>query len=169
MNNNLMVSKDKDIIGRSLWVSFPSLKLKKVPAKVDTGADSSSIWCSRIELVDGRLQCVFFGPKSQFYTGQTVVFKKSEFDVTRVANSFGRKEIRYKVKLPVRIKKRRIKATFTLSNRSQKLFPVLIGRSTIRGKFLVDSSKGGPLREEEKQRKTILLEQMKQHKKEIGL
>lgn len=160
---------DKQIIGRAERVAFPSLKVAKVPAKIDTGADSSSIWCSQIELHKGELKCVFFGPASKFYSGQVVGFSKGEFDVTRVANSFGKKEIRYKVKLPIDIQGRVIKASFTLSDRSSKLYPVLIGLSTLRGKFLVDASKGSPLIDEETKRKAKLRRQMAKHKKELGL
>lgn len=72
--------------------------------------------------------------------------------MTRVANSFGHKELRYKVKLRILVKKRLIKATFTLSNRSSKLYPVLIGRTLLRNKFIVDVAKGTPLRAAEEAR-----------------
>jgi hypothetical protein len=160
---------DKQIIGRAERVAFPSLNTLKVPAKVDTGADSSSIWCSQIELKAGQLKCVFFGPASQFYTGEAVNFDKGQFDVTRVANSFGKREIRYKVKLPIEIQGRVIKASFTLADRSAKLYPVLIGLSTLRGKFIIDVAKGSPLENEEAKRKALLSKQMAKHKKELGL
>jgi hypothetical protein len=159
----------KNIVGRAERVAFPTLGLKKIPAKIDTGADSSSIWCSSINIVDGELQCIFFAPGSEYYTGETVAFKKGDIDLTRIASSFGHSELRYKVKIPMEIKSRIIKATFTLTDRSTKLYPVLIGRSTLQGKFLVDVSRGTPLHEEEGARKKRLKREMKRIKKEFNL
>ena len=43
---------------------------KHIPAKIDTGADSSSIWASHIEVSqDGVLHFQLFDKKSPFYTG----------------------------------------------------------------------------------------------------
>ena len=157
------------IIGRAEKLNIPSLGLKGIPAKIDTGADASSIWCSQIGLVDGDLHCVFFGKSSPFYTGQTIVFKKKDVDLTRVANSFGHKELRYKIKLPIEIKGRTIKATFTLTDRSTKLYPVLIGRSLLKNKFLVNVGRGTPLYEAESQRQKRLKAEMRRLKRELNL
>lgn len=140
------------IIGRAEHADLLDLGVNKVPVKIDTGADASSIWAHVIERRDENLHVIFFGEKSEFYTGVEHVFHESEFQVTRVANSFGNREIRYKIKLRIRIKGRIINGTFTLADRSKKLYPILIGRSLLTKKFLVDVSKGTPLRAEEKQR-----------------
>jgi hypothetical protein len=157
------------IIGRAEKINIPSLGLKGIPAKIDTGADASSIWCSKLQAVDGQLHCVFFGKASLFYTGETVVFDMRDVDLTRIANSFGHRELRYKVKLPIEIKGRKIKATFTLTDRSTKLYPVLIGRSLLKNKFLVDVSRGTPLHEEENERRKRLRKEMRRIKKELSV
>ncbi|OGL25071.1 hypothetical protein A3A68_00080 [Candidatus Saccharibacteria bacterium RIFCSPLOWO2_01_FULL_48_13] len=156
-----------DIIGRAEKVTFPSLRIRKVPAKIDTGADASSIWCSKSRIIKGELRCVLFGPASEHYSGDIVIFKKRDFDLTRVANSFGHKQLRYKVKIPMEVKGRTINATFTLTDRSTKLYPVLIGRSTLQGKFLVDVRRGSPLHEVESARRKRLKFEMKRIKKEL--
>lgn len=154
------------VIGRAERVSLPTLGIKKVPAKVDTGADVSSIWCSQAEFKDGKLHCVFFGLGSPFYTGEVYHFSRKEFTITRVANSFGHKELRFKVKIPATIKGRTINATFTLSDRSKKLYPMLIGRATLSGKFLVDVRKGSPLTAEENKRRVKLGRQLAKNHQE---
>jgi hypothetical protein len=159
----------KKIIGRAEKINIPSLGLKGVPAKIDTGADASSIWCSRLQIVDGELHCVFFGRRSPFYTGKTIIFDMEEVDLTRIANSFGHRELRYKIKLPIEVKGRKIKATFTLTDRSTKLYPVLIGRSLLKNKFLVDVSRGTPLHEEETERLKRLRKEMRRIKKELSV
>lgn len=138
-----------DVIGRAEYIDLLELNLENIPAKVDTGADNSSIWVSQIsEQADG-LHCVFFGPDSPYFTGNEIVLAK-DFKLTRIANSFGQKELRYKVKLRIRIKGRVIKATFTLSDRSLKTYPILLGRKLLKDKFLVDVSRGKPLKEVER-------------------
>jgi hypothetical protein len=169
------------VVGRAEKVSFPSLGIKHIPSKIDTGADASSISCSRLKIVNSQLECVFFEKGSPFYTGIKTVFDMENVELTRVANSFGHRELRYKVKLPVQIKGRKINATFTLTDRSTKLYPVLIGRSLLKNKpvligrsllknkFLVDVSKGTPLYEEEYARLKRLKKEMKRIKKELQI
>ena len=149
-----MAKEDKrlqlNIIGRAEFVDIPLIGAKKVSAKVDTGADSSSIWASQVRLDDnGKLSVVFFGPGSEHYTGRVVDFKSSEYSRIRIANSFDHKELRYKIKLPVKIKSKLIRATLTLSSRDSKVYPILIGRKMLAGKFLVDVQEGSPLLKQE--------------------
>lgn len=150
------MSQEMHTVGRVERVDFPVLGVSNVPAKVDTGADLSSIWSYSSRETPHGLECVFFAPDSPFYTGDTVTFAASDYSITRIANSFGTKELRYKVKLSIRIGGRKVKGTFTLSKRATKTYPVLIGRRLLHGKFVVDVSKGTPLRKLEKQRKEQL-------------
>jgi hypothetical protein len=150
------------IIGRAERADIPDLGVSGVPVKIDTGADACSIWAHATEVRGDTLHVVFFDETSGFYTGHEHVFPKDEFTVTRVANSFGHREVRYKVKLGIRINGRKIKGTFTLSDRSTKLYPILIGRSLLYNKFLVDVSKGNPLATEERERAEKLRRDMKE-------
>jgi ribosomal protein S6--L-glutamate ligase len=135
--------------------------IEGVPAKVDTGADLSAIWASSIEEKDDGLYFVLFAPESPYYSGKVQRFTKPDYSLTRVANSFGHKELRYKVKLRINVKGRIIRATFTLSDRSQKAYPLLLGRRLLHGKFLVDVTDGEPLHEEEEQRAATLERDMR--------
>ena len=108
-----------------------------VPAKVDTGADCSAIWASKIRVSqEGILSFTLFDEKSPYYTGK--IFKRTDFGVAKVKSSNGTKQIRYSAKLTVMLSGRKIRVRFYLSNRSTQKFPVLIGRRTIHGKFIVD-------------------------------
>lgn len=139
-------------IGRAEIVDLPDIGIFKVPAKIDTGADLCTIWAHKVEVVPGGLNCVFFGPKSEYYDGVVHHFPRKDYTITRIANSFGERELRYKLKLNIRIKGRLIAGTFTLSNRSQKLYPILIGRRLLKNKFLVNVNDGQPLHNEERKR-----------------
>lgn len=157
------------IIGRAERADLLDLGIEGVPVKIDTGADASSIWAHAIERVDDNLHVVFFDEESDFYTGKEHVFHEGEYAVTRVANSFGHREVRYKIKLRIRLKRRTINGTFTLSNRSKKLYPVLIGRSLLTKKFLVDVAKGSPLKAAEQERARKLQNEMELLKGDASL
>ncbi len=147
------------IIGGEEKVSFPTLDINEVIAKVDTGADTSSIWCSQVKRLENGLECIFFGSDSQHFTGKTIFFKNGDFKVSRVHNSFGHNQRRYKVKIPVIISGRRILASFTLSDRSKKTYSVLIGRRLLAKKFLVDVTLAGAKISKKLQKKERVLEQ----------
>jgi len=155
-----MITKKLTVIGRAERVELPQLGLARVPAKIDTGADASSIWATGSVDSKGRLDVVFFGPDSPLYDGKIHTFSKSAYGVTRVSSSFGHREIRYKLKLKIKVNDRIINGSFTLADRSKKLYPILLGRSLLRNKFIVDVSKGRPLVAEEKARRKKLQEEL---------
>lgn len=126
----------KDIIGRNVRIDF-GRRAVGVPAKVDTGADSSSVWASDVRVnKDGILTFCLFGKGSLYYSGE--VLKRADFSVAKVRSSSGHEQVRYRTHFTITVKGRKIKAMFNLSDRGDNLFPVLIGRRTIAGKFLVD-------------------------------
>lgn len=127
-----------NIIGSTELIEINGIK--NVPAKIDTGADSSSIWASNIDMdQDGTLFFSLFSPKSPLYTGELI--KTTEYAIKKVRSSHGDEQIRYRVKLPLCVGGKSFTTTFTLANRSRNYFPVLIGRHTLEGNFLVDVSK----------------------------
>ncbi len=147
-----MAKKELTVIGRAEKIELLDFKLSEIPAKIDTGADTSAIWASDIEEKDDGLYFVLFGKESPYYTGKVQHFTEPDYSLTRVASSFGQKELRYKVKLRIGVKGRKIRATFTLSDRSQKTYPILLGRKLLHGKFLVDVADGSPLHEAEQEK-----------------
>lgn len=131
--------KEKAVISATELVDF-GRRAQRVPAKIDTGADSSAVWATKIRIdKDGVLRFALFGEGSPYYNGK--IFKRTDYAVAKVRSSTGHEQIRYRTHFTVTIKGRRIKALFNLSDRSGNLYPVLIGRRTISGKFLVDVRK----------------------------
>lgn len=152
--------KNQDILGRVERISFPDLKIGNVPAKIDTGADLSSIWATGIKENNGILSFRLFGPKSRLYTGKKIEVQAPDYLLTRIASSFGHRELRYVVKLKVSVGGRTIQGSFSLSDRSRKTYPVLIGRKLLKGKFLVDVSRGSPLLSAERSKKDKLKKEL---------
>jgi hypothetical protein len=126
-------------VGSDEMIDIVSIGVSSILAKVDTGADTSSIWASQVTETKEGLQIVFFGPSSPLYSGNVITIAK-DYKVTRVYNSFGTKESRYKIELLVKIKGKLIRTNFTLSDRSTKTYPILLGRSLLSDRFVVDVS-----------------------------
>lgn len=129
----------QDLIGTTEHVQLPDYGDEVYTAKVDTGADSSSIWASDVVEKDGQLNYTLFGQGSACYSGKRQSTDK--YKVTSVRSSFGHEEIRYKVKLRVKIGTRKFSTWFTLADRSKNSFPILIGKNLLRARFVVDVSR----------------------------
>ena len=130
---------EQKIIGTTHNIQLPEYSIVSIPAKIDTGADDSSIWASSINEDSGELSFILFAPQSVFYTGEMV--KTRDYKVTSIKNSFGISEYRYKVKLRMKIANKIYKVSFNLANRSNNRFPILIGKKFLRNRFVVDVSK----------------------------
>lgn len=156
-----MAKKPLTIIGRAEEVDLVDFNILGVPAKVDTGAESSSLWASDITVGKDGLEFTLFAPGYKHYTGQRLTVPPTAYSQTRVANSFGQRETRYKVSLRIRIHGRLIRATVTLADRSSMTYPILIGRRMLNGKFLVDVSTGKPQTDAEQKRTAELSEELR--------
>lgn len=125
-------------IGWKEKLDFLDFDIFDVPAKIDTGAKTSVLHCEHIELLKkGRKQFVKFTPLSpELSQGKsfTLPFHKER----RIKNSFGLEENRFIVRTTVRLFNELFDIEISLRDRSNMEFPMLLGRSFIRKKFLVD-------------------------------
>ncbi|KAA9340852.1 ATP-dependent zinc protease family protein [Adhaeribacter soli] len=134
----------KRTIGRRELVDFPELELYEVEAKVDTGAYTSALHCTDIReetLEDGSIviRCKFMDESHPHYNNK--VFEFREFDLRDIKNSFGDVQQRYVIKTPIQLFDKTILAEFSLSDRSDMRYPVLIGRVLLKRHFIVDVSR----------------------------
>jgi len=127
------------ILGRSDRVDLPGLGLENIHAKIDTGAYNCSLHCSSNEVVNGVLEFVLLDEEHSEFTGRKYFFKK--FAQREIKNSFGEAELRYVIKTKIKVFDRLIRAEFSLSNRGNLKFPVLLGRKILRDRFLIDVTK----------------------------
>lgn len=132
--------KDLLKIGTIEHLSLPDDQIQDIPAKIDTGADGSSIWATDIKLkADGKLVFKFFGPASPYYKNQLVI--TTAFRTITVRNSFGHEESRYKINLRVKVGTRTISCWFSLADRSRNNYPILLGKNFLKNRFIVDVAK----------------------------
>lgn len=133
--------KKKKTIGRRELIDFPVLELFGIEAKIDTGAYTSAIHCSAIRevtLPDGSVVIRFnlLDPSHPQYHQK--VFEFNQFTQRDIKNSFGEVQERYVIRTQIQLFDKIIEADFSLSDRSDMKYPVLIGRTVIRKNFIVD-------------------------------
>ncbi|QHL87550.1 ATP-dependent zinc protease [Nibribacter ruber] len=137
-------SLEKKIIGRREMVDFPGLELFEVEAKIDTGAFTSSIHCNNIREVtqaDGRKAIHFelLDPSHPAYNHKA--FEFNDFTLRNVKSSFGDVQERYIIRTTIVVHGQEMETEFSLSDRSDLKYPVLLGRTLLRRRFVVDVSK----------------------------
>ncbi|MCA9342827.1 ATP-dependent zinc protease [Candidatus Saccharibacteria bacterium] len=138
------VNFHKVIIGRIEKISFPELDLFDLPAKVDTGAFRSSIHAKNIKVNHKTKELSFTlldGHNSS--KGKKVTTSAKNYKIVSVKNSFGKSENRYEVKLKVKLMHKSFKTVFTLADRTNLNFPILLGRKLLSGRYIIDSSQTG--------------------------
>jgi hypothetical protein len=127
----------KKILGTIEEVNFPEVQLFGIKSKVDTGASTSSIDAKQIKIIQrdeaNILQCRLISSHHPF-----VEFP--DFTTREVKSSNGSVELRYVIKLQIRLYGKNFKSEFTLANRNSMTYPVLLGKRLLNGRFLVDVS-----------------------------
>ncbi|MCR5887210.1 RimK/LysX family protein [Hymenobacter sp. J193] len=130
----------KRVVGRRELVDFPELQLWGVEAKVDTGAYTGAIHCSNMHeetRPDGRrvLHVQLLDPSHPNFDGRAMQF--AAFSRRDIRSSNGEVQERYVIRAVLRLFNENIETEFSLSDRSDMRYPVLIGRSLLRQRRLV--------------------------------
>lgn len=128
------------IIGRKDKIDLPELGLYNIDAKIDTGAYGSAIHCHHIEVCkkDDKEVLSFrvLDPTHPEYENK--VFYANQFHDKVVKNSSGQSEHRYVIKAETVLFNKKYKTEFSLTDRKEMKYPILIGRKFLRNKFLVN-------------------------------
>ncbi len=130
--------KAKLTIGRREHIALPELGLNDIIAKMDTGAYSSALYCHEVREENGVLIFRLLHPSFPNYDPKE--HRYSEYGQKKIKNSFGIIETRYTIKTKLKIGKRQIISVFSLTDRSDMRYPVLIGRKVLKDRFIIDVS-----------------------------
>lgn len=125
------------MVGWRELVSLPGIGLSGIPAKIDTGARTSSLHGSVIE--DYERHGERFVRFAVDWDGTCHECEAVHVDIRGITSSNGKTQRRYVIKTPLVIGKLRFRAEISLADRSDMKFPMLIGRSSLRRRFVVDS------------------------------
>lgn len=131
----------KQTIGWREWVAFPDLGITKVKAKIDTGARSSALHAYDIEYYKtktGKLKAKFIVHPWQKNNKEAIQCHADVVDQRYIKSSSGQKELRTTILTPLKIGDLIWPIELTLTNRDSMGFRLLIGRTALRRRFLVD-------------------------------
>lgn len=149
------VSNGKPVVGWREMVELPDLAGGRIPAKIDTGARTSALHAHVLDIYerDGEEFVRFaidFAPRKIQQVCEAI-----HVDRRTITSSNGEAEPRLIVKTPIRIGNVLFRAEFSLADRSDMIFPILVGRTALKGRFLVDSGRSY-LQSSAEERKRIL-------------
>lgn len=125
------------------WIEFPELGIKRVKAKVDTGARSSSLHAEHIELFQarGQMGVRFVVLPLQRSRLKPVLCQAVLHDERYVKSSNGSRELRPVIRTAVSWGGEVWDVDLTLTARDLMGFRMLLGREAIRRRHLVDPSR----------------------------
>lgn len=131
--------RELSVVGWRELVHLPELGLHAVPAKIDTGARTSSLHGEVLDEFerDGERFVRFAVDFARQQVRQ--VCEAVHVDVRGITSSNGETQYRYVIKTPLKIGDVEFRAEISLANRADMKFPMLIGRSSLRRRFVVDS------------------------------
>jgi hypothetical protein len=132
---------DKPVIGWREWVSLPDLGVEWIKAKIDTGAKSSSIHAWDIEVDDGAAEVQFNLYPQQDDESFVVAVHAPLVEHREVRSSNGEVDVRPVIRTPTLVRGHAYDIELTLTSRDEMGFRMLLGRSAIRRRFLVDAGK----------------------------
>ncbi|MBT8041163.1 MAG: RimK/LysX family protein [Gammaproteobacteria bacterium] len=123
------------------WVALPELGIPRIKAKVDTGARTSALHAFEVKSVAGGKQVEFnLHPRQR--DNETVISCRADvIDERTVTDSGGHKESRWVIATPLRIGTHTWPIELTLTSRDDMLFRMLLGRTAIKARAVVDPSR----------------------------
>ncbi len=138
-----MLRPPKRLLGRRELLDFPAFGLLGIEAKVDTGAYTSALHCADVRLAPPAggqpplLHARLLDPEHSGFDGRPLTFP--DFQLRDIRSSNGEVQERYVIRAVVRLYGEDFETEFSLADRSEMKYPVLLGRSLLRqGRFVVD-------------------------------
>lgn len=125
------------VVGWRELVSLPELGLAGIPAKIDTGARTSSLHAHVLD--DFTRAGERFVRFAVDWDGERHFCEAVHVDVRGITSSNGDTQERFVIKTPLTIGNLTFRAEISLADRSQMQFPMLIGRTALRRRMVVDS------------------------------
>ena len=136
-----MDSPALSMVGWREWLALPALGIPALKAKIDTGARSSALHVDALELVerDGRTMARFtLRPGAEH---EPIHAEAAVIDIRPVTDSGGSTRRRPFIRTDVEMAGQRWSIDINLTSRTTMLFPMLLGRTAMAGRFRVDPAR----------------------------
>ena len=134
------MTDSKIILGWREWVGLPALGVVAIRAKLDTGARSSCLHVERAEefVEQGEPWIRFAVDPIARRRRRKKWFEAPIRDKREVTDSGGTRTLRPFIRTPLSIAGEHFEIEINLANRREMLFPMLLGRTALIGRVLVD-------------------------------
>jgi hypothetical protein len=135
--------RDIPHLGWREWLALPELGIPRIKAKVDTGARTSCLHACFVETFRKKQRDrVRFGVHPlQLRADNLVICEADLLDRRIVTDSGGHRERRCIIETEIIIGGRSKRIELTLADRDTMRFRMLLGRSALKGEYLVDSGR----------------------------
>jgi hypothetical protein len=150
---------ESPVIGWREWVGLSDLSIKRIKAKVDTGARSSSLHAYDLEDFerDGQEFVRFKVHPVQRNSKKVIEAEAKVLEYRSVRSSSGKASLRPVIVTNLTMLGQTWPIELTLANRDDMGFRMLLGREAFRGRFLVDAGQsyyGGKPKRKKKTKET---------------
>ncbi|MGD9582766.1 MAG: ATP-dependent zinc protease [Lysobacterales bacterium] len=130
------------LIGWREWLALPGLGIPAIKAKIDSGARSSALHVDALveeQRSDGDWVRFQIQPRRRSRTPRSGIWFEARIHARRpVTDSGGHVSQRPFIRTLVRIGEQTFETEINLTNRRGMLFPMLLGRTAMAGRFVVD-------------------------------
>jgi len=152
----MATSNDLVTVGWREWVSLPELGLSQIKAKIDTGARTSSLHAFEVKDFEqqGVHRVEFKMHPNQRDNDTVIVCTADIIDERSVTDSGGHREKRWVIDAPLQIGPHRWNIEINLTSRDDMRFRMLLGRTALNGRAVVDPSRSYMVGKKRK-RKTV--------------
>ncbi len=132
--------KEKMTVGWRERLSLPGLGIDKIKAKIDTGARTSCLHAFKLESFtkEEKLWVRFWIHPNQHDVDTVVVCEAEVIAERTVRDSGGHEESRYVIKSDICLGGQTWPAEITLTNRENMAFRMLLGRTAMHHRIIVD-------------------------------
>ena len=134
-NTNGYINNGKINVGWREWITFPEYNNFKLKAKIDSGARISSLHATHLnEFVKNGEKWIRF----RVYQSNSFIYvKRPILRFSIIKNSFGELQKRPLVLMKISLGKNSWETDISLTKRSKMIYPMLIGRNTLKKKHLI--------------------------------
>lgn len=143
------------MLGWREWLALPDFGVRAIKAKLDSGARSSSLHVEAIEeFVRDEAAWVRFALDPKTRSGRHARwFEAPLADRRTVTDSGGRSALRPFIRTRVRVGDEVFEIETNLTNRHGMMFPMLLGRTAMAGRIVVDPERSFVLGDKPRRRK----------------